>query len=324
MDVPDPAAFWRLDDELANKYTGKGFKLLVFDTGIATTLPCFVSREVGRTLLFMNHRDDNGGHGINPCVDKDGHGSFCARISCGDRFKDISDAFRCRGVAPDATLAIWKGYEHGENGVNEEYVQTSEWSNQLTQMVDEVDNMVDIVVISSCSEVSNNDAKEAIQRLCTQNVIVVCAAGNNGKKDKVNIGFPASLKEVICVGAHNRNGDRCSFSSHDVSKRKCDVLALGDNVVGLQLDGSLSLRSGTSIASPAVGGLICLILQAVKEVCGETDCAAIKNNDAMKLLLQELVTRPDEPVISRTELRSFFRDPIHYVDKLKSNGLIGQ
>ena len=240
MDVPDPAAFWGLDDELARKYTGKGFKLLVFDTGIATTLRCFASREVGKTLLFMNNCDDNNGHGINPCDDKDGHGSFCARISCGDRYEDTSNgkAFKCRGVAPGATLAIWKGYEHGEEGVNKEW--TSEWSSQLTQMVDEVGSSVDVVVISSCSEVDNEDAEKAIQELHRTKVIVVCAAGNHGKKDKVNIRFPASFDEVICVGAHDRNGDRCSFSSCDVSTRECDVLALGDDVIGLKLDGSLT------------------------------------------------------------------------------------
>ena len=306
MDAPDPAAFWGLDNELARKYTGKGVSLLVFDTGIATKLRCFASREVGRTLLFMN-----------PCDDNDGHGSFCARISCGDRFEDTLNgkAFICRGVAPDATLAIWKGYEHGEGGVNEEHVQTSEWSSQLDKMVQQVGSSVDVVVISS--EVSNNNAEKAINELHRKKVIVVCAAGNHGKKDKVNIQFPASLGEVICVGAHNQHGHQCSFSSQDVSKRKCDVLALGDNVIGLKLDESLTKRSGTSIAAPAVGGLICLILQAVKEKCGEIDCAAIKNNNAMKLLLQELVTSPDVPVISRTELKSFFRDPMHYVNKLK-------
>ena len=269
IQVPDPAAFWGLDDELAREYTGEGSSLLVFDTGIASTLRCFASREVGKTLLFMN-----------PCDDNDGHGSFCARISCGDRFEDASNgkAFICRGVAPDATLAIWKGYEHGKKDVNEDWSKewTSEWSSQLDQMVDEVDSSVDVVVISSCSEVYNEDAKQAIQKLHTENVIVVCAAGNLGKKDKVNIGFPARLDEVICVGAHDRNGDQCSFSSHDISTRKCDVLALGDDVIGIKLDGSLTKCRGTSIATPAVGGLICLILQAIKERCGKIDCAAIK------------------------------------------------
>ena len=318
MKSPDPAAFWGLDDEPVCKYTGEGSSLLVFDTGIATTLRCFASREVGKSLLFVNPDVPND--------DNDGHGSFCARISCGDQFESASNgkAFTCRGVAPGATLAIWKGYEHGEEGVNEECIMTSEWSSQLYQMVDEVGSSVDVVVISSCSEVYNEVAEKAIQKLHRKKVIVVCAAGNHGKKDKVNVRFPASLNEVICVGAHDRNGDRCSRSSHDVSTRKCDVLALGDDVIGLKLDGSLTKRGGTSIAAPAVGGLICLILQAVKERCGEIDCATIKNNRAMKLLLQELVTSPDEPVISLMELKSFFRDPMHYVDKLKSNGLIGQ
>ena len=316
MKFPDPAAFWHLDDEPACKYTGEGVSLLVFDTGIATTLRCFASREVGKSLLFVNPDVPND--------DNDGHGSFCARISCGDQFEGASNgkAFTCRGVAPGATLSIWKGYEHGEEGVNEEC--TSEWSSQLDQMVEQVGSSVDVIVISSCSEVYNSAVKESIQTLHAENVIVVCAAGNHGKEDKFNIRFPASLNEVICVGAHNRYGQQCSFSSRDVSTRKCDVLALGDDVIGLKLDGSLTKRSGTSIAAPAVGGLICLILQVVKERCGEIDCATIKNNRAMKLLLQELVTSPDEPVISRTELKSFFRDPMHYVDKLKSIGLIGQ
>ena len=317
IQVPDPAAFWGLDDELAREYTGEGSSLLVFDTGIASTLRCFASREVGKTLLFMN-----------PCDDKDGHGSFCARISCGDRFKDTSNgkAFVCRGVAPDATLTIWKGYEHGKKGVNEELAKewTSEWSSQLDQMVNEVGSSVDVVVISSCSKVYNEDAKQAIQTLHRENVIVVCAAGNLCKEYNVNIGFPAHRDEVICVGAHDRNEEQCSFSSHGISTRKYDVLALGDDVIGLKLDGSLTKRSGTSIAAPAVGGLICLILQAVKKRCGEIDRAAIKNNCAMKLLLQELVTSSNIPVITHKKLRKFFRDPKHYVDNLKSDGLIKQ
>ena len=89
---------------------------------------------------------------------------------------------------------------------------------------------VDVVVISSGSEEPVKRMKDAIKKLDSKGVIVVCAAGNDGAEDShnVNIKYPACYPQTICVGAHDRDGHPCGFSSVG----EIDVFALGKDIIG--------------------------------------------------------------------------------------------
>ena len=242
-------------------------KLLIFDTGIRhESHPSFTpDPEIYRKIEMF---------GFPNCDDLDGHGTCCAGIACGN---ELSVPYVhglpviCRGVAPNANLVIWKGYEYVK------IIPINPWLQQLECMALNCVG-VDVVVISSGFEQPNERMEGAIKKLDEKGVIVVCAAGNDGAKDLTNIKYPACYPRTICVGAHDRNGHPCGFSSVG---DEINVLALGGDIfvpkpVDTNLEDSnndkyLMKVNGTSYAAPAVGALICLILQAVKDTCRQQD-----------------------------------------------------
>ena len=109
------------------------------------------------------------------------------------------------------------------------------------------------------------------------------------------------------------------------------VFALGENIIGpknhvhTNLEDSnidkyfRQFEGGTSFAAPAVGALICLILQAVKDSCRQQHYDRIKRTEPMKKLLRKLATKTG--VISRKQLDKFFNNksnfylgPKHFID----------
>ena len=275
-------------------------KLLMFDTGIRYELhPSFTPNPEIRKIEKSGFPNCD----FLNCDDRDGHGTCCAGIACGNELKL---SVKCRGVAPNANLVIWKGYECVKE------IPIDPWLQQLECMASNCVG-IDVVVISSGFEQSNERMEDAIKELDRKGVIVVCAAGNDGARDRHNIKYPARYPQTICVGAHDRYGQPCGFSSvgHEI-----DVLALGvDIIVPKPVDTNLEDSNnenylmkvdGTSFAAPAVGALICLILQAVKDTCRQQDYNQIKGTEPMKKLLRKLAT--ETGVISRKELNKFFNN----------------
>ena len=307
LQKPDPASYWFLN-EICTTYKGNGMKLLIFDTGIThESHPSFAPAIYRKIETF----------GLANCDDLDGHGTCCAGIACGN----VPDGLpvQCRGVAPNANLVIWKGYDYANK------IPTDTWLQQLEDMASNCDG-VDVVVISSGFVQPSKHMKDAIKKLDSKGVIVVCAAGNDGAKD-ICIKYPARYPQTICVGAHDWYGHPCSFSSFG----EIDVFALGKDIIGpnrvdTKLEDSniekyLRRADGTSFAAPAAGALICLILQAIKETCRREHYDRIKEADSMKLLLQKLAT--PKRVISRKQLEMFFNNdsqfylgPKHFIDEM--------
>ena len=81
--------------------------------------------------------------------------------------------------------------------------------------------------------------KDAIKKLDKQEVIVVCAAGNDGAKDLHNIKYPARYPQTIW--AYDWNGHPCGFSSVGA----IDVLAPGkindSNCIDTKLESSAGI-----------------------------------------------------------------------------------
>ena len=169
-------------------------KLLMFDTGIIhDPHPSFtLDPEIYREIEMF---------GLSNCDDLDGHGTCCAGIACGNELKL---SVKCRGVAPNANLVIWKGYEYVK------MIPIDPWLQQLEYMASNCVG-VDVVVISSGFEQPDERMEDAIKELDKKGIIVVCAAGNDGAKDLTNIKYPARYPQTICVGAHDRNGHPVVF-----------------------------------------------------------------------------------------------------------------
>ena len=305
MNTPDPSSYWKLQQHCT--YKGEGTTIAIVDTGIQKNHPAFASKS-----LFEFVQDPN----LSNITDSDGHGTLCAGVACGDPFQSTFDGsiVMCRGVAPKATLVIWKAIER--NGSPWYGVQAL-WN--LVNVITTTNYKLDVVVLSSGSPDQAPDLHEAIKALYQKGVIVVCAASNEGAIDNTAIWYPARYPETICIGSHDRHGNRSSFSPVG---EDMDFLALGEHVIGPNLVDSLTQARGTSFAAPAVGGLICLILQAVGDKRPDK-LEKLHNSYTMKKLLRKLTSedprnnRDGYGSIKRDQVKKFFSNPGHFIERLE-------
>jgi major intracellular serine protease len=153
------------------------------------------------------------------------------------------------GVAPEANLLIVKVLDKNGSG---QY----EWiTNGIYYAIEQ---KVDIISMSLGGPEDVPELHEAIQKAVEHNILVVCAAGNEGDgQDATNeIAYPGCYNEVISVGAINLDRQISDFSN---SNNEVDLVAPGENILSTYLKGKYAKLSGTSMATPHVSGALALI-----------------------------------------------------------------
>jgi subtilisin family serine protease len=156
---------------------------------------------------------------------------------------------------------------------------------------DAVDEGADIISLSIQCERSADLLYGAVHRVLASRSILICSAGNRGRLDEINIGYPARNGGVITVAAHNRFGQPSAFSSVG---GEIDMAAPGEDIWSTWPDG-YAKRSGTSMAAPFVAGLSALVLSKHRrfatgtrilrdgtEVPGQPNVTAIRNCEEMR------------------------------------------
>ncbi|MFN3899340.1 MAG: S8 family peptidase [Alishewanella aestuarii] len=96
--------------------------------------------------------------------------------------------------------------------------------------------------------------QSAIDNVTAKGFTVVVAAGN--QSDNASLYIPAKCDKVITVGAatdKSRDADIAQFSNYG---EVLDVMAVGQEVLGLRKDNGIGYWDGTSLASPLVAGMI--------------------------------------------------------------------
>lgn len=100
--------------------------------------------------------------------------------------------------------------------------------------------------------------RDAFQALYDQGVLHVAAAGNSGKRGRINtMGYPARFSSNIAVAATDKTDARASFSSVG---NEMEVAAPGVDINSTLPGGGYGLKSGTSMASPHVAGVAALVI----------------------------------------------------------------
>lgn len=163
---------------------------------------------------------------------------------------------------------------------------------------------IDVVSISLASSYFSQERAEVINNLISLGVIVVCCASNVGRMKMQPISYPARLGHVLCIGSHDANGKPASFSPVG---RELDFLAPGEDIwgpgPGTLGPFAMDCGRGTSCSTPAIAGLVCLIIHAVTRQCTEdTDIDTtiaghplthyVKNVWVMRELLKEMSSSP--------------------------------
>ena len=327
----DPSSYWSLRKYC--KYKGEGTTLMVFDTGIDRNHPSFASKGDDKLWLPQEQSQEQFS-----CDDKSehGHGTMCAGIACGDEVKltdEDGKRFTCRGVAPGARLGIWKAYNKNEKG---------EWREQLEKLTeymcsDEQKPFVDVLVICSGDTDYKIVPQKCFKKLKKVGIIVVCSGSNDGDTNLENIAYPACYPETICVGSHKQEGKPSDFSP--VGK-EMDFLAPGEDIIGPKSKDCKIIKSlsgiseescksflrcrGTSYAAPALGGLICLILQAHRE----SSCPEVPLHDKCCFIKQVLISLTNQTgkskvnneigygAIAKDRLKKFFMDPKKFIEQM--------
>ncbi|UCE38617.1 MAG: S8 family serine peptidase, partial [Thermoplasmata archaeon] len=121
-----------------------------------------------------------------------------------------------------------------------------------------------------------DQSANACEDVIDEGVFVVAAAGNDGESDDGDVSSPATVNEVIAVGAIDKNKNIASFSSigdNDGNvfpfrlprfdpNRKPELVAPGIEITSTYLEDGYAIVNGTSQATAFVAGGIVLLLDA--------------------------------------------------------------
>ena len=126
-----------------------------------------------------------------------------------------------------------------------------------------VDQGAHVVNTSFGSPVFNTAIRDTISYAEENNVLVVAAAGNEGKNNDLLPSYPASydLPNIVSVASLDRFRGLSSFSNY--GKKLVDIAAPGGGILSTYNSGNSSYATldGTSMAAPHVSGVIALLIQ---------------------------------------------------------------
>jgi major intracellular serine protease len=225
--------------QIWNKTKGKGIKVAVLDTGCDITHPDLKDRIIGG----RNFTDDDRS---NPDIfnDYNGHGTHVSgTIAATENHSGVI------GVAPEAGLLIVKVLNKAGSG-------KYEWSIKGIHYA--IEQNADIISMSLGGPADVPELHEAIKAAVEKDILVVCAAGNEGDGDDSTneFAYPGCYNEVVSVGAINLERGSSDFTN---SHNQIDVVAPGEGILSTYLNGKYAKLSGTSMSAPHVSGALALI-----------------------------------------------------------------
>lgn len=210
---------------------GEGITVAVLDTGLWNhpDLPAPVAQanfSQSKTIL-----------------DRQGHGTHVAGT-----IRASFDGKGTMGYAPKCNLACYKVLGDDGSGTSRAIAQG---------IYRAVDDGADIINMSLGGGYDRL-IEEAIQYAFSKGVLVICAAGNEGKHGNENtVGYPARLPEAGAIASYNRQRQISEYSSRGP---EVDVAFPGEAILSTWLNNGFREISGTSMAAPAASGLSALML----------------------------------------------------------------
>ena len=218
---------------------GEGINIAVIDSG------CDMNHEsLKENIVFVRNFTDEDKKNPNIVIDRVGHGTHVAGIIAANGNNNT-----VVGVAPWANLYILKAIDRTGSGKVSWVINAINYA---------VEKKVDIISMSL--GMPNNDPKleKAIKLAVNNNILVVCAAGNegDGNSGDYEYSYPASYVDVISVGAVDKKGVPASFSNANLV---VDLVAPGVDVVSTYPNNQFASLSGTSMAAPHVSGSLALL-----------------------------------------------------------------
>ncbi len=240
--------------KVSKRFTGKGVKVAVIDSGIA-------KHNDLKTAGGYNTLD---GQDINAWnVDEKGHGTHCSGIIAAQ-----DNQIGVTGMAPEAEVYSLKVFPGGRFS---DLVEAINWC---------IDNSMDIISMSLGSKTPSIQIETALTEANERGITCIAAAGNNGGV----VSYPAAYDNVIAVSAIGKIGTFPEDSAHALKigdffssdgesfiasfsnfGPEIDICAPGVAILSSVPTGYASW-DGTSMACPIISGLASLILEAYPEI----------------------------------------------------------
>jgi subtilisin family serine protease len=275
---------WNVDkvhaqDAWAKGVTGEGVVVGIVDTGANVSHEALKSHYRGTQAdgtFDDNYNFYDPVNGKTVAYDDHSHGSHVAGTSVGGTADHLT------GMAPGAKFISAKVFTSGGSGSTATILKGLSWmlaptksdgtGADPTKAPDLVSNSWGN---SQGASLSYIDAWKAFE---AAGIIPVVAAGNSGPRAGT-VGAPGSYPQSITVGATDRNDKVASFSSRGPNKindkdgnpiPKPDISAPGVDVISAGKSGDQYVKmSGTSMATPAVSGLVALLLSKYPNLTAE-------------------------------------------------------
>ena len=239
----------------------KSVKIAVIDTGVDYNHPDLAAN------MWVNEAEANGEEGVdddgNGFVD-DIHGYDFANDD-GDPMDGQSHGTHCAGtiaavhdnnegvagVMADATIVAIKFLTDSGSGTTEDAIRAIDYATAMD---------VDIMSNSWGGGGYSQALAEAIDRAEAKGIYFVAAAGNSAVNNDQRPHYPSSYENdnVIAVAAHNIKDNLASFSCY--GRESVDIAAPGRNTMSTVPDGKYASKSGTSMATPHVSGVLGLLV----------------------------------------------------------------
>ncbi|MCU1434457.1 MAG: peptidase and in, kexin, sedolisin [Pseudarthrobacter sp.] len=221
--------------------TGKGIKVAVLDSGVATDNEDITPQVVARANFSTAKTNE----------DKYGHGTHVAGIIAAvtDNTKGVA------GVCPDCKILAGKVLNDSGGGFTSDLVDGINWA---------VSSGAKVINMSLAVRASRT-LETAVNNAWKKGVVLVAAAGNTGNQTKM---YPGAYTNVIAVGATDNQDVKASFSTFgtwvDVAAPGVSVYSTFPNhdfVLASQSGRSqgYDIGSGTSMATPIVAATAALV-----------------------------------------------------------------
>lgn len=239
--------------------TGRGITAAILDSGICLH-PDYAKRIVG-FRDFVNGRAS--------CYDDASHGSHVSGILGGD---GKSSGGRYRGIAPGCRLIHLKVLDRQGQGNLSDIIRAIDW---VVERREELG--IRIMNISAGTSKGEEDEGavrlvERVEKAWDAGIVVVVAAGNMGPAP-MSVTAPGNSRKVITVGSSDlpvmKNGlkkqDYSGCGPTHACVCKPELVAPGTGIVSCSpfwpRGRYYTVKSGTSMAAPAVAGGIALLLE---------------------------------------------------------------